>query len=116
MSVEDRDGVQMPQFCFDSVCYYADLEHREFRSTSESKLRVGFDGKRGRQFCRMAGILTCPACNASMIASRKDRAEHVRCVRCKYGSGRCPTEPDRGAQQGTAEAVSEGSCVGLTVA
>ena len=82
MSIEDKDDVQKPEFCFDSTGYRADLDRREFRSSDDPEDWMVFDSEWGRQFCKRVGILTCPRCNASMIAGRKDRLRGVKCVRC----------------------------------
>lgn len=73
---------QLPRFKIGEVDFFADLRLGEFRAVSNFIDRVHFASSRGKQLCRMAGIVACPTCGIHIIVSSAYRDELRGCVRC----------------------------------
>ena len=62
--------------------YYADLTTNRFRDIEDPQNFIRFDSEQGRIICKRIGIVLCPSCGMSVIASNAFDLEKLRCMQC----------------------------------
>ena len=61
---------------------YADLRANRFRDIAKPHNFIPFDSEQGRIMCKRTGVIMCPSCGMSVIASGEFDMEKLRCMRC----------------------------------
>lgn len=77
----DRPPV-LPVVPLEGKAYFIDLSGRQFRETMNPRNYVDFDSVLGERLCKLAGVVTCRSCGASVIVAGEIMGRRLRCVRC----------------------------------
>ena len=77
-----RSAKALPIVQYGLARCYADLTTNRFRDIEDPQNFIRFDSEQGRIMCRRIGIVLCPDCGMSVIASGECGLEKLRCMQC----------------------------------
>ena len=72
----------LPTIVLGSKGCFVDLQARLFRETMDPGRHIDFDSVKGTELCKLAGVVTCLRCGASVMAAGSLMDDKLRCVRC----------------------------------